>query len=60
MYSYLSIFLSTVLLYFRSEHMTGIQKLFPNATLVYIEGAGHNPHAEKPNEFLNAVKEFIS
>ncbi|MCS7247883.1 MAG: alpha/beta hydrolase [Anaerolineales bacterium] len=31
----------------------------PNARLAVIENAGHVPHEEKPQEFLQAVEEFL-
>ncbi|KAJ8711371.1 hypothetical protein PYW07_008613 [Mythimna separata] len=40
--------------------ITGIKKLFPKANLVYIEGAGHNVHAEEPTAFFNTVAQFLS
>ncbi|KAJ8713034.1 hypothetical protein PYW08_008338 [Mythimna loreyi] len=40
--------------------ITGIQKLFPKANLVYIEGVGHNVHAEDPTAFFNVVAKFLS
>ncbi len=32
---------------------------FPNARLVLIDGAGHYPHVERPQEFFAAVEEFL-
>jgi pimeloyl-ACP methyl ester carboxylesterase len=32
----------------------------PNATLAVIEKAGHVPHEERPQEFLEAVAEFLA
>ncbi|XP_037513410.1 protein ABHD11 [Rhipicephalus sanguineus] len=37
----------------------GIKEKFPNANIVYIKGAGHWVHADKPAEFLNLIKEFM-
>lgn len=34
-------------------------KLFPNSTHKIIEGAGHNLHLEKPEVFVNLVREFL-
>jgi len=31
----------------------------PNATLAVIEKAGHVPHEERPEAFLEAVAEFL-
>ncbi|PVD31683.1 hypothetical protein C0Q70_07101 [Pomacea canaliculata] len=36
-----------------------IRKLFPTAAIEYISNAGHWVHADKPEEFLQKVKEFI-
>lgn len=41
----------------RDEEM--INKLFPQATVRTIEGAGHWVHAEKPEEFTEVVRAFI-
>ena len=32
----------------------------PNARLVFIERAGHNPHDERPAESLKAVRDFLA
>jgi len=32
----------------------------PNATLAVIEKAGHVPHEERPEAFLEAVAEFLA
>ncbi len=32
----------------------------PNARLVVIENAGHVPHEERPEAFMNAVQEFLN
>jgi len=32
----------------------------PNAELVVIQESGHLPHEEQPDEFMNAVKSFLS
>ncbi|KAJ8917347.1 hypothetical protein NQ315_002369 [Exocentrus adspersus] len=37
-----------------------ILKLFPNAELKFIEGAGHWLHSEKPAEFLQTTLEFLN
>ncbi|KAG5874589.1 hypothetical protein JTB14_001225 [Gonioctena quinquepunctata] len=37
-----------------------ILKLFPNAELKYIEGAGHWLHSEKPAEFLRLTLDFLN
>jgi esterase len=36
-----------------------IKKIFPNSELKIIEGAGHWVHADKPNEFVKCLLEFI-
>lgn len=41
----------------RDEEM--INKLFPQARIQTIEGAGHWVHAEKPEEFVEVVRSFI-
>jgi len=44
----------------RPEHEPVIRRLFPQAEITRIEGAGHWVHAEQPQEFLQAVEAFIS
>jgi pimeloyl-ACP methyl ester carboxylesterase len=46
-------------LYYRSEDHEKIKRLFPSAEFVTIPGAGHWVHADKPNELLLVIKEFI-
>jgi esterase len=46
--------------YVKDADMTDIQKIFPKAELITIEGAGHWVHAEKPKEFFEAVSAFIA
>jgi pimeloyl-ACP methyl ester carboxylesterase len=36
-----------------------LQRQFNNATLVVIEGAGHLPYEEMPEEFNRSVLEFL-
>ena len=36
------------------------QRALPNATLRVIDHCGHSPALEKPQEFLSAVREFLS
>ena len=31
----------------------------PNASLVFIDRTGHNPHDERPAEVIEAIKHFI-
>lgn len=45
--------------YVSNEDFAEIEKLFTNAELKTIEGAGHWVHAEKPNEVVELVKEFL-
>ncbi|VEN53243.1 unnamed protein product [Callosobruchus maculatus] len=44
----------------RKSDYPKIQKLFPNAELTYIEGAGHWLHSEKPSEFLKITLDFLN
>ena len=46
--------------YIKPEHRPLIERLFPNAEHVVIEGAGHWVHAERPAEFLARVQPFLS
>jgi esterase len=46
--------------YIQPEHKPGIQRLFPRARIMRIEGAGHWVHAEQPQAFLLAVAPFLS
>ncbi|ELT90452.1 hypothetical protein CAPTEDRAFT_173229 [Capitella teleta] len=41
------------------SHEADISFLFPESRLMTIHGAGHWVHADKPHEFLKAVKGFI-
>jgi pimeloyl-ACP methyl ester carboxylesterase len=36
-----------------------IQQLFPAATIVTIQGAGHWVHVDRPDEFAHAVLTFL-
>jgi esterase len=45
--------------YIEEKDLQDIQKRFPNYKLVTIKDSGHWIHAEKPNEFLEEVMEFI-
>lgn len=38
----------------------GLSNLQPNSELVNIQGAGHLPHQEKPTQFIEAVKIWLS
>ena len=46
--------------YIRPEHEPEIRRLFPNAQIERIEGAGHWVHAEQPRAFLQAAGVFLS
>jgi pimeloyl-ACP methyl ester carboxylesterase len=45
--------------YIRDDDIPMIEKLFPYARTETIEGAGHWLHAEKQEEFIETIKEFI-
>lgn len=45
--------------YLLEEDISSIEDFFPSANFEGIEGAGHWVHAEKPNEFLDAVLKFL-
>lgn len=45
--------------YIQEEDKDDIIEKFSHAQFVSIEGAGHWVHAEKPNEFFEAIKEFL-
>jgi len=46
--------------YILPKHEPLIQRLFPQARIVRIEGAGHWVHAEQPQAFLQAIGPFLS
>jgi esterase len=46
--------------YVAAEHRPLIARLFPRAEHAVIEGAGHWVHAERPAEFLEQVRRFLS
>ena len=46
--------------YIQERHRPEIARLFPAATIEVIEEAGHWPHAEAPEAFLDAVSRFLS
>jgi len=46
-------------LFFRPSDYPEIFRLFPNATIDYVTGAGHWVHSEKPYEFLDMVLQFL-
>ena len=45
--------------YLRPEHRPAIDRLFPQAVVETIPGAGHWVHAEAPAAFLEAVERFL-
>lgn len=46
--------------YIKDEEWADILLVFPKAYLMEVEGAGHWLHAEKPEEFVEIVKDFLS
>lgn len=46
--------------YVMDSDMPVIKKLFANGQLVTIENAGHWVHAEKPEEFIHTVLQFLA
>jgi pimeloyl-ACP methyl ester carboxylesterase len=46
--------------YIQPEHEPRILRLFRQARIMRIEGAGHWVHAEQPQVFLQAVAPFLS
>jgi esterase len=45
--------------YIKSEDHIAINNFFPNAKIEMVEGAGHWIHAEKPEEFLTLIDDFL-
>lgn len=45
--------------YIRPEHHDRITALFPRADIKTIAGAGHWPHAEQPERFLEMLEDFL-
>jgi pimeloyl-ACP methyl ester carboxylesterase len=45
--------------YVTAAHHGEIRRLFPNAAIVAVDGAGHWIHAERPAEFLAVVESFL-
>ena len=45
--------------YILDEDISDIENQFPDSAFVTIDGAGHWVHAEQPEEFMNAVLEFL-
>lgn len=46
--------------YIKIEDHDKIKKLFPSAGFIYINGADHWVHADKPTEFLKTTIDFIN
>lgn len=46
--------------YVRSYHQAEIERLFPNAEIEIIEGAGHWPHADDPNGVIARLRPFLA
>jgi pimeloyl-ACP methyl ester carboxylesterase len=46
--------------YVLPEHEPTIHRLFPNAEIAAIEGAGHWVHADRPDAFVAAVARFLT
>ena len=42
------------------ENATRAHRLLPDSRLVVLEGAGHTPQAERPDEFNRAVLDFLA
>jgi esterase len=45
--------------YVRPEYRPVIERLFPKAEQATIVGAGHRVHADRPDEFLARVRQFL-
>lgn len=45
--------------YVKSDDFPTIRKLFPNVVITHIPDAGHWVHADKPNEFIKNIKDFV-
>ena len=46
--------------YVTQEHQPQIKRLFPNASFIGIDNAGHWLHAEQPQKFIEAVNGFLN
>lgn len=44
---------------FSKNDLRDIQEYFPLADLVFVEGAGHWVHSQKPEKFLDLVCKFL-
>lgn len=45
--------------YVKDSDWPTVKRLFPNAQLLTMEGAGHWVHADKPKELLEVLKQFL-
>jgi proline iminopeptidase len=45
---------------FPPEHQAILADRLPNARLAIIEGAGHNPHSERPAEVIQIIRGFLA
>lgn len=45
--------------YIPTENDERLKDIFPNSSIININGAGHWVHAEKPKEFINAISTFL-
>ncbi len=45
--------------YIQDEDLEDIRRLFPNARITIVAGAGHWVHAEQPDEFARVVVDFL-
>jgi pimeloyl-ACP methyl ester carboxylesterase len=43
----------------RPEESEEIAALLPQATLRIVDGTGHFPFAERPDEYLGAIREWL-
>ena len=46
--------------YVKESDWTGIKSKFTNAELISIAGAGHWLHADKPDEFIKTILDFVN
>ncbi|KAL4711875.1 hypothetical protein ACJJTC_006044 [Scirpophaga incertulas] len=46
--------------YIRKNDLKEIQEFFPMANMVFVEGAGHWVHSQKPEKFLKIVCQFLA
>ncbi|GHB54800.1 alpha/beta fold hydrolase [Persicitalea jodogahamensis] len=46
--------------YIKDEDWKEIQEMFPNAELATIPKSGHWVHAERPNQFVEVLEEFLA